>query len=103
VAGNVAGGFSGDGGPAASAELWNPLGIAVDAAGNLYIADYGNLRVRKISNGTITTVAGNGRFGSGGDDGPAISAPVGSPTAVAIDSSGHLYLAAESVREVSNG
>jgi DNA-binding beta-propeller fold protein YncE len=64
VAGNGAYGFSGDNGPAASAELNVPVGVAVDSAGNLYIADTGNNRIRKISNGVITTVAGGGDLGS---------------------------------------
>ncbi len=60
VAGNGTTGFSGDNGPATSAQLWQPAGVAVDSAGNLYIADTGNNRIRKVSNGVITTVAGNG-------------------------------------------
>jgi len=60
VAGNGTEGFSGDNGPATSAQLNNPGGVAVDSAGNLYIADSGNVRVRKVSNGVITTVAGGG-------------------------------------------
>jgi enoyl-[acyl-carrier-protein] reductase (NADH) len=60
VAGNGIGGFSGDGGLATTAELSAPFGVTVDPAGNLYIADFGNRRVRKVSGGNITTVAGNG-------------------------------------------
>jgi len=58
IAGNGTEGFSGDNGPATSAQLSNPYGVAVDAAGNLYIADLHNYRIRKVANGVITTVAG---------------------------------------------
>ena len=104
VAGNGTAGFSGDNGPAASAQLSNPNGIAVDSAGNLYIADYGNNRIRKVSNGVITTVAGNGTYGSIGDNGPATSAQLAGPIGVAVDSAGNLYIADNGrVHKVSNG
>ena len=74
VAGNGTPGFSGDNGPATSAQLNDPYGVAVDSAGNLYIADTDNNRIRKVSNGVITTVAGNGTPGYSGDNGPATSA-----------------------------
>jgi len=74
VAGDGTVGFSGDNGPATSAQLADPWSVAVDSAGNLYIADYGNNRIRKVSNGVIATVAGNGTRGSLGDNGPATSA-----------------------------
>jgi hypothetical protein len=94
IAGNGTQGYSGDNGPATSAELSNPAGIALDASGNLYIADTGNNRVRKVSvNGTITTVAGTGVSGFSGDTGPAISAKLNSPSAVAVDAAGNLYIA----------
>jgi sugar lactone lactonase YvrE len=85
----------GDGGPATSARLSLPNGLAVDSAGNLYIADNGDDRVRFVaaSSGVITTVAGNGSGGSTGDGGPAVSATVGGPQALALDSSGNLYIA----------
>lgn len=94
VAGNSKPGFSGDGGPATNALLNSPQGLAVDAAGNVYIADSGNNRVRKVSpSGVITTVAGNGSPGLSGDTGPATSAQLHLPSGVAVDSSGNLYIA----------
>jgi len=105
VAGNGTLGFSGDGGPATSAQINLPQALAVDSAGNLYIADTSSRRIRKVSNGLITTVAGNGNPGSSGDDGPATSAAF-SPNGIAVDSSGNLYIADQSsrlVRKVSNG
>lgn len=93
VAGSGNQGFSGDGGAATSAALNNPLGIAVDAGGNLYIADTQNQRVRKVSNGVITTIAGTGTFGYSGDGGPATQATLASPSGVAVDSSGNVYIA----------
>ena len=107
VAGNGAYGYSGDGGPATSAELYAaPLGVAVDASGNIYIADSINNRVREVSNGVITTVAGNGTPGYSGDGGLATSAQLHSPTSVAVDASGNLYIGDafnRRVREVSSG
>jgi uncharacterized protein (TIGR03437 family) len=93
VAGNGGYGFSGDNVPAASAQLFNPEGVAVDSAGNLYIADSRDNRIRKVSNGVITTVAGNGTYGFSGDNGPATSSQLSSPTSVALDSAGNLYIA----------
>jgi sugar lactone lactonase YvrE len=93
VAGNGTFRASGDGGPATSAgmSIW---GIAVDRTGALFIAENGNNRVRKVdANGIITTVAGNGTDGSSGDGGPATAASVGSPSAVAVDGDGVLYIA----------
>jgi len=93
------GSFSGDGGPATSATLNTPFGVAVDTSGNLFIADYFNNRIRKVSaSGIITTVAGSGAFGSGtgsfsGDGGPAISATMCHPNSVAVDASGNLFIA----------
>jgi uncharacterized protein (TIGR03437 family) len=106
VAGNGTPGFSGDNGLAISAQLNSPAGVAVDSAGNVYISDGGNYRVRKVSNGVITTVAGNGTPGSGGDNGLAISAQLYNPGGVAVDSAGNLYIADQfnfRVRKVSNG
>ena len=98
VAGNGTIGFSGDGGPATSAAMFPPIntyqGIAVDAAGTLYIADYGNNRVRKVtSNGIISTFAGTGIPSFSGDGGQATSAGISHPSSVAVDSSGNLYVA----------
>jgi uncharacterized repeat protein (TIGR01451 family) len=94
VAGNGSLGYSGDGGPATSAGLDRPSGVAVDASGNLYIADDFNERIRKVSTaGIITTVAGNGSYGYSGDGGPATSAQLLNPQGVAVDASGNLYIA----------
>jgi uncharacterized protein (TIGR03437 family) len=96
VAGNGSAGYAGDGGPATSAMLSSPSGIAVDAAGNLFIADAGNERVRMVSAspaGVIFTVAGNGLPGYSGDGGPATSAQLSDPSGVAVDPSGNVYIA----------
>ena len=87
-------GFHGDGGLATQARFHNPGGIAVDAAGNVYVADTNNGRVRRIDQaGIITTIAGTGERGSTGDGGPAVEAQLLGPTAVALDSRGNLYIA----------
>jgi len=91
VVGTGASGFAGDGGPALGAILNNPRGISVDRAGNLYFSDSGNFRVRKVSNGVITTVAGTGTRGYTGDGGPATNAQLNAPGATAVDSAGNLY------------
>ncbi len=106
VAGNGAAAFSGDGGPAASASLNFPEGIAVDGSGNLYIADQGNNRVRVVSGGTITTIAGNGAAAFTGDGGSALAASLNTPWAVAVDASGDLYIADTGnsrIRKVTGG
>jgi hypothetical protein len=88
-AGTGTDGFSGDGGPATAANLSYPYGVAVDDAGNVYIADTGNLRVRKVTgSGVISTIAGVGSFGFSGDGGPATAAQLTSPYAVAVDDTG---------------
>jgi hypothetical protein len=87
-------GYSGDGGPAISAKLSFPWGVAVDPQGNLYIADRGNHAVRKVSStGTITTYAGNGKEGYSGDGGPASSAKLDTPHDVAVDTRGNVLIA----------
>ena len=95
VAGNTfRPGFSGDGGPATAALLGGVFGLAVDSSGNLFLADVGNRRVRKVStDGVITTVAGSGEPGVGGDGGPATEAQLGFVSGLAVDDSGNLYIA----------
>lgn len=104
VAGNGVQGFSGDNGPAISAELNAPYGVAVDSSGNLYITDFD--RIRKVSGGEITTIAGTGVAGFSGDGGPATYATLNAPRGIAVDSSGNIYIADlgnSRVREISNG
>ena len=106
IVGNGAGGFNGDNGPAASTNVSAPAAVAVDRAGNLYIADTGSNRIRRVSNGVVTTVAGNGTLGFKGDNGPAISAQLYTPTGVAVDPAGNLYIAdtfSNRIRRVSSG
>src|SRR5881296_4383058 len=94
VAGSGSRGFSGDGGPAVLAQLAEPAGVAVDAAGNLFIADTNNERVRKVTpDGIITTVAGNGTQGFSGDGGAAVDAQLAYPNSVAVDGAGNLFIA----------
>ena len=90
VAGNGTSGFSGDGGAATSAELNNPISVALDAANNLYIADSGNNRIRKVSGGNISTYAGKGGAGYSGDGGQATAAQLNSPSGVWVDAQGNL-------------
>jgi hypothetical protein len=108
VAGNGTAGFSGDGGSAAGAELWDPAGVAVDGAGNLVIADSGNNRIRVVAARTgtfygkamtardIYTVAGNGTSGTTGDGGPATKAELGAVHGVAVDGAGNLVISDQS-------
>jgi sugar lactone lactonase YvrE len=94
VAGTGTGGYSGDNGIARSARLSSPEGLALDASGNLYIADTFNHRIRKVSlGGIITTVAGTGTAGFFGDGGSAISAELNTPRGIVVDASGNLYIA----------
>ena len=93
LAGTGSEGYSGDGGPAANAKLNGPRGVAVDSSGNVYVADFNNNAVRKISNGAIVTVAGNGSGGFSGDKGPAAAAQLNGPAGVAVDAAGDLYIA----------
>ena len=93
VAGAREPGFGGDGGPATRAQFQTPTGLATDTRGNLYIADTDNHRVRMVNSvGVITTVAGTGEFGAGGDGGPATMATVEFPVSVAVDAFGNLYI-----------
>lgn len=121
VAGTGIDGFSGDGGPATTAQLNGPNGLAVDNSGNLYIADLSSNRIRKVaSDGMISTVAGNGTYrkvyahvtlsdgnttdryqkGDDGDGGPATNARISSPVSVAIDHAGNLYICQGILRKV---
>jgi sugar lactone lactonase YvrE len=94
AAGDGVASFAGDGGPAATAELNTPAGVAVDANGNVYFSDSRNNRVRRIAtDGSITTVAGNDLPGFSGDGGPATQAQLRTPTGLAIDAAGNLYIA----------
>ncbi len=104
VAGNSRYGYAGDGGPAISAQLAvscfylicgnGPNGLATDGAGNLFVADTGNHRIRRITpDGIITTVAGIGTQGFSGDGGPAVSAQLNAPAAVAVDRTGNVFIA----------
>ena len=93
IAGTGVAGFSGDGGPAKLAQLNNPTGVAVDAAGNIYIADEGNNRIRKINTaGIITTIAGTGVAGYNGDSIPATSAELNAPYSLAVARVGGLFI-----------
>lgn len=101
VAGSGSWSFGGDGGPATSASLSGPNGVAADTAGNLFIADRWNHCVRKVApGGLISTVAGNGSFGFSGDGGPATSAVLSNPFGVAVDASGNLFIADEFNQQV---
>jgi len=94
IAGTGFAGVLGDGGPATSAQVNEPEGIAVDRSGSVYIVDYGNSKIRKIdASGTIDTIAGTGTFGFSGDGGPATAAFLNQPTGVAVDSAGNVYIA----------
>ncbi len=92
-AGIGTGGYSGDGGPATDAELYQPTGIGLDAAGNIYFSDNTNHCVRKVNTmGIITTIAGNGTAGFGGDGGPATASQLSNPAFITIDNHGNIYI-----------
>jgi hypothetical protein len=99
--------YGGDGGPATDAAISNPVGVAVDSAGAVYITDTANCRVRKVSSGgSITTFAGTGTCGYGGDGGLATSAQLDDPAGVAVDASGNAYIADAGscrIRKVTSG
>ena len=104
VAGNGSAAFSGDGGPATSASLNYPGGIVLDSSGTLFLVDCVNERVRKVSGGTISTVAGTGATGYAGDGGPALQAQFNNPFAITLDEAGNLYvgdIANNRVRKIS--
>jgi sugar lactone lactonase YvrE len=104
VAGTGEQGFGGDGGAATIALLDSPTGVAVDAAGNLFIADTHNQRIREVSGGTIATIAGTGAKGFSGDGAAATAAALNLPTGVAVDSNGNVYIADTNnhrIREIS--
>jgi hypothetical protein len=105
VAGGGTAGQLGDGGLATAASLSDPSDIAFDSAGNLYILDSGNARIRKVeqSTGIITTVAGNGEFADTGDGGPATAAEINTGQGIAVDGAGNIYLSnsSDTVRKVS--
>ncbi|MDE1160665.1 MAG: Ig-like domain repeat protein [Acidobacteriaceae bacterium] len=105
IAGTGVEGYDGDGGAATSALLDTPTGIAVDASGNVYIADSHNQRIRKVSAGVITTIAGTGVAGFSGDGAAATAATLNLPSAVAVSSAGVVYIADtdnQRVRQVSS-
>jgi uncharacterized protein (TIGR03437 family) len=106
VAGNGSQNYSGDGVAATKTSLYRPTGVAVDPAGNLYIADTFNNRIRKVDpSGIITTIAGNGAIATAGDGGPAINASLFEPVCVALDALGNIYIADRSsnvVRKVDH-
>ena len=104
VAGNGTAGYNGDGGAATAASI-SPLGVAVDAAGNIFVADGGSSRIREVlkATGSIITLAGDGTPGYSGDGGPATAAELYSPTGIAVDTAGDVFVAdtwAQRVREV---
>jgi uncharacterized protein (TIGR03437 family) len=103
IAGTGAGAYSGDGGAAPNARLFGPEGLALDGAGNVYVADTSNNRIRRITpQGIIATVAGNGVPGYSGDGGPAASAQLSNPMGLAFDGAGNLYISeAARIRKVS--
>lgn len=100
-AGNGTRGFSGDGGPATAAALAGPVGLCGDAAGNIYINDVLNQRIRRVDRGgTITTFAGNGLQSSSGDGGPATAAAIWLPIRCAVNSSGDMWIAEQGSRRI---
>ncbi|MDE0102383.1 MAG: hypothetical protein OXN89_08380 [Bryobacterales bacterium] len=105
IAGTGTAGYGGDGRQASRAIFNLPMGVAVDARGNVYVSDFRNHRLRKIDpSGTVSTVAGTGEPGCGGDGGPAVEAKLHSPELIATDALGNVFLAErdnDRVRKVS--
>ncbi len=102
------GGYTGDGSPATSYELSNMRGLAWDHSGSMYVCDFGNNRIRKITGTTITTIAGSGTAGYGGDGGPAtaLACKINGPMEIVVDESGTVYFSDMSnnrVRKISPG
>ena len=95
------GGFSGDGGPATAAHLFFPSGLALDGAGNLYISEGGNFRIRSVQGGVINTVAGNGQFRVVPDGTPATQALIFGPDGITFDTAGNLYIAEVAASKVA--
>ncbi|OWK45193.1 hypothetical protein [Fimbriiglobus ruber] len=95
VSGSGTPGFSGDGGPATAAQVVDPVALAVDAAGDVFIADANNNRIRRVdaTTGIITTVAGNGTAGFSGDGGPATAAQLNAPSSLSVDAAGDVFVA----------
>ncbi len=95
IAGNGAGFYSGDGEAAANAELYDPMAVAIDPAGNVVVADSNNdaIRLVNLATGGISTVAGNGSWGYGGDNAAATSATLNDPMGVTVDASGNIFIA----------
>ena len=93
IAGNGMNGYSGDGGPATSAVFYNPTSVAVDPSGNVFVADSNNGAVRMITNGIITTIAGNGTLSYFGDGGLASAAQFSAIGSIAVDAQDNIYVA----------
>ena len=96
IAGNGTASYSGEYCPATSATFWSPTGVSLDSAGNIYVSDQTNNRIRKVtvSSGIITTIAGSSASGSySGDNGQATSATLSGPSGISLDSAGNVYIA----------
>ncbi len=108
ICGMGMGGFAGDGGPATAAHMETPKGICVDRYGNLYVADYGNHRIRKVDaiTGIITTVAGTGVAGYSGDNGAATAAKIAYPNGITVDTIGNVFISDygnNRIRKIASG